>query len=118
MKTLRLLPLIVALAISSLPAVAAEKTPSLPIDQALKIAQDYLQKSGADRAIIGLTLEQSTLHSSYWYAKWSSSIEDGPRKETGLRIDMDGSVTRFVTAPGGGHEAPPGQRPIGARNIR
>ena len=35
-----------------------------------------------------------------------------------VRIDMDGTVTRFVTAPGGGHEAPVGQRPVGARNIR
>ena len=34
------------------------------------------------------------------------SIGDGSRKETGLRIDMDGSLTRFVTAPGGGAGSP------------
>lgn len=118
MKICHLLPLCIALAICSVSAVAADKAPALPIDQALKIAQDYLQKLGADRAIVGLTLEQSTFHSAYWYAKWSSPVGDGARKETGLRIDMDGTITRFLTAPGGGYEPPVGQRPQGARNIR
>jgi len=118
MKNLRLLPLVVALALSTITAVAADSTPALPIDQALKIAQDHLQKGGVDRAIVGLVLEQATFKSSYWYAKWSSPIEDGARKEIGLRIDMDGTVTRFVTGPGGGHEPPPGQRPVGARSMR
>lgn len=121
MKHLRSLALTAALAVSSLSAFAADKAPNLPIDQALKIAQEYLQKSGnaSGVQIVGLTYEQSTLRTGYWYAKWSSTVEvDGNRKETGLRIDMDGTVTRFVTAPGGGHEAPVGQRPVGARNIR
>ena len=118
MKNLRLLSLVVALALSTLSVLAADNAPALPIDQALKIAQDHLQKGGVDRAIVGLTLEQATFRSSYWYAKWSAPIEDGPKKEIGLRIDMDGTVTRFVTGPGGGHEPPPGQRPIGARSIR
>jgi hypothetical protein len=113
-----LLSLILALALSSLSALADDKAPSLPIDQALKIAQDHLQKEAPDRSVVGLTLEQATFHSSYWYAKWSSPIDDGPRKEIGLRIDMDGTVTRFVTGPGGGHEPPPGQRPVGARSMR
>ena len=118
MKTFRLLAMILALAVATLPAVAADTSSSITIDQALKIAEDYLQKSGTDRSIVGITLEKSTLGTSYWWAKWSSSIGDGTRKETGLRIDMDGTLTRFVTAPGGGHELPPGQRPVGARNIR
>jgi len=118
MKNLRLLPLVVALALSTLSAVAADNVPALPIDQALKIAQDHLKSGGVDRAIVGLVLEQSTFKSTYWYAKWSSPIDDGPKKEIGLRIDMDGTVTRFITGPGGGHEPPVGQRPIGARNIR
>jgi hypothetical protein len=118
MKNLRLLPLVVAIALSTFSALAADNVPALSIDQALKIAQDHLQKGGADRAVIGLTLEQATFHSSYWYAKWSSPIDDGPKKEIGLRIDMDGTVTRFVTGPGGGHEPPVGQRPVGARSMR
>ena len=122
MKSLRLLPLILALAVSSVSALAADNVPALPIDQALKIAQDHLQKSGADRAIVSLVVEQATFRTSYWFAKWSAPIEDGPKKEIGLRIDMDGTVTRFTTGsgtgPSGGHELPVGQRPIGARNIR
>jgi hypothetical protein len=111
-------PLLLAIAAMSFSALADEKAPALPIDQALKIAQDHLKTAGVDRAIVALQLEQSTFRTSYWYAKWSAPIEDGPKKETGLRIDMDGTVTRFVTGPGGGHEPPPGQRPVGARNIR
>lgn len=121
MKTLRSLALTAVLAVTSFSASAADKAPNLPIDQALKIAQDYLQKSGnpAGVQLVGLTYEQASLRAGYWYAKWSHAIDaDEKRKETGLRIDMDGTVTRFVTAPGGGHEAPVGQRPVGARNIR
>jgi hypothetical protein len=120
MKKLRLFPLVLALMAFAMPAFAADKAPALPIDQALKIAQDYLQQHGAgDHAIVGLTVEQATVGKSYWYAHWTPGIEtDGNRKQTGLRIEMDGSVTIFVTAPGGGHELPVGQRPIGARNIR
>lgn len=118
MKSIRLLLLILTLAVSSVSAFAADNVPALPIDQALKIAQDHLQKGGIDRAIVSLVLEQNTLRSTYWYAKWSTPIDDGPKKEIGLRIDMDGTVTRFVTGPGGGHEPPVGQRPVGARNIR
>ncbi len=121
MKPLRILALSAVLAATSLSAFAADKAPSLPIDQALKVAQDYLQKSGNPSGvqIVGLIYEQATVRSSYWYAKWSHSVDAADnRKETGLRIDMDGTVTRFVTAPGGGHEAPVGQRPVGARSMR
>jgi hypothetical protein len=120
MKNLHLLPLtaVLALLFMAAPALADEKPPALPIDQALKIAQDYLQKHGATCAIVGLTVERPTLHSSYWYAKWSSPVTDGERKESGLRIDMDGTIARIVSAPHGGYEPPVGQRPVGARNMR
>jgi len=118
MKKLRLLPVLLAVLAFAGSALAAD-APTLPIDQALKIAQDYLAKHGAaDHQVIGLTLEQASLHSTYWYAHWSPAIEDGTRKQTGLRIEMDGSVTLFVTAPGGGNEPPVGQRKFGARNMR
>jgi hypothetical protein len=122
MKNLRLLPLVVAIALSTSSAFAAD-TPNLPIDRALKIAQDYLQKSGTGEKIqiVGLTYEQTSLHAGYWYAKWSHAVQaadDNSRKETGLRIDMDGTVTRFLSAPGGRYEPPVGQRPVGARSMR
>ena len=120
MSTFRLLPLLVALAVATLPVFAADNAPAITIDQALKIAQDYLEKSGAaaDHQIVGITLERSTVGTSYWWAKWSSAIGYGWRKETGLRIDLDGSLTRFVSAPSGGYDRPVGQRPQGARNMR
>src|SRR5581483_4235679 len=112
------LAMVVVLVLGAGPACADENPPPLPIDQALKIAQDYLQKHGATCAIVGLTVERPTLHSSYWYARWSSPMTaDGDRKETGLRIDMDGSLTRIMSAPHGGYEPPVGQRPVGARNL-
>lgn len=120
MKNLRLLSLVAAVTLSSVPAFAADAT-GISIDQALKIAQNYLQKSGkaADVQIIGLVYEKSSFKEGYWWAKWSHAVAvDGDRKETGLRIDPDGTVTRFVSAPGGTFEPPAGQRPIGARSMR
>ena len=119
MKNFRLLSLVAVFAFATVSAFAAD-APTLPIDQALKIAQDYLQKSGsaAGVQIVGLVYEKSTMRSGYWWAKWSHAVEDGNRKETGLRIEMDGTVTRFVTAPGGAFEPPVGQRPVGARSMR
>lgn len=119
MKNLRILPLVAALTLSSVSAFAAD-APSLSIDQALKIAQDYLQKSGSSAKvqIVGLVYERSSLKPGYWWAKWSHAVADGDRKETGLRIDQDGTVTRFVSAPGGAFEPPAGQRPVGARSMR
>ena len=121
MKNLRPLPLVLAFAASAMSVSAADAAPDITIEQALKIAQDYLQAHGAaaDHQIVGLNLEKATLHTSFWYARWSPAIEaDNSRKETGLRIEMDGTLTRFVTAPGGGSELPVGQRPQGARNMR
>lgn len=99
-------------------AIAADRLPALSIDQALKLAQDYLQqRGGGGRYIAGINLEAGTLRANYyWYVRWSSSIPGEAKKsETGLRIDMDGSLTKLVTAPA---EVPSGQRPVGARNIR
>lgn len=119
MKNLRLLPLVIALTLSSVPAFAAD-APGISIEQALKVAQDYLQKSGnaGSVQIVGLVYEKSSFKEGYWWAKWSHAVADGDRKETGLRIDPDGKVTRFVSAPGGAFEPPVGQRPVGARSMR
>jgi hypothetical protein len=131
MKILRLLPLIVALAAATLPAVtasAAGKTPAVTIDQALKAAEDYLQQHGAaaDHQIISITLEAASLGATYWYAHWSPAITDGGKRQLGLRVDMDGSVTLIVSGSSGAgsggssadYDPPVGQRPQGARNMR
>ena len=112
------LSLVVAFGLLADAAIAAHRPPALPIDQALKLAQDYLQQRVAgERYIAGINLEAGTLRANYyWYVRWSSSIPgEGKKTETGLRIDMDGSLTKLVSAPA---EAPSGQRPVGARNIR
>jgi hypothetical protein len=120
-------PLLILLAVATLgaSALAATPVPTLPIDQALKIAQDYLQQRGATGQIqiIGLVVEQASPSVYYWYAKWSGSISTGDKKENGLRIDMDGTITRFVNSPDNPSgadwvgEKPQGQRKMGARNI-
>jgi hypothetical protein len=98
--------------------------PTVPIDQALKLAMDDLAtRSLAGEHYIGsLTLESSSMLSGgqqYWYARWVPAIRTDKKFENGLRINMDGSVVRLVSgnASGGRNDAP-GVRPIGARNIR
>ena len=82
-------------------AFAAEEKPALPIEKALTIAQDYLQKGGhaGSTAIAGLSVERASLGSkkTQWYAKWAPSIPlDGGRKEFGIEIAMDGTIARIV----------------------
>lgn len=127
MKRLRTLPLLLAFAAFTASALkASPPPPPLPIDQALKIAQDYLQQRGAagQIQITGLVVEQSSPSVIYWYARWSAPIATGKKKENGLRIDMDGTITRFVDSPDSPSnnadwtgEKPPGQRREGARSI-
>jgi len=120
MKNLRLLSLLLAFAFPALTTLGADKTPTLAIDQALKIAQDYLDQHGAasDHQIISLSLQAATIHSVYWYAHWQPAIVDGQKKDLGLRINMDGSTAVMETGPSGGYDPPVGQRPQGARNMR
>ena len=126
MKRNRFLLSLLAFATLGASALAGSPLPTLPIDQALKIAQDYLQQHGvADQIkITGLVVEQSSPKVIYWYAKWSAPIETGKKKENGLRIDMDGSITRFVDSPDSpsnnstwAGEKPQGQRRMGARDM-
>lgn len=116
MKTLRLL-LAAAVAFAfAFSAGAADRAPALPIEGALKIAKDYLKERGDSRAIVALTLENATLRGDfYWYAKWATPIPGAEKPELGLRIDMNGEITKVV---GAGAPRPPGQQRVGARNIR
>ncbi len=75
--------------------------PQMPIEQALKIATNYLNEKGFARehGISSLALEQTNLLSKdfRWIAKWSPAIDQGDRKETGLQISPDGNMIRIVT---------------------
>jgi len=92
-------------ALGAMPATtrATDKVPALDIEGALKIAQNYLKNAAtADaRFLAALSLERPTLTgASYWYARWSSPIIGGGKAELGLRIDMDGSLTKVVSGSG------------------
>jgi hypothetical protein len=83
---------------------ASDKSPALNIEAALKIAQDYLKSAAPSepRFISSLSLENPTVTGrSYWYARWSSPIINGAKGQVGLRIDMDGSLTKIVSEGGG-----------------
>ena len=118
MKTRCYLLTVLALGAFAFTTQAADKVPALPINGALKIAQDYLHGKGGALTIVALTLENATLRGeTYWFAKWSAPIA-GDKPELGLRIDMNGEITKVV---GGGAAAAvpgPGQQRQGARNIR
>ncbi len=94
----------------------AEKAPTLPIDAALKLAQDYLKGQPNPPAIVALTLEEATLRGrKIWYAKWSQPIFGGPKPEVGLQIEMNGEFVKVVTGAG---EPGKGQRRYGVRDMR
>jgi hypothetical protein len=95
------------LALGAIPTTtrAAEKSPVLNIESALKIAQDYLKGATPSdpRYLVALTLERPALAGgAFWYARWSSPIIGAGKPEIGLRIGMDGSLTKVVAGAGGG----------------
>lgn len=118
MKYLRLLALVVTFFAPVFPSSAADKSGTLPIDQALKIAQDYLaQHQATDHQIISIALEAGAVNAMYWYAHWTPAITDGQKKLLGMRVEMNGSSSLVVTGPSGGYDPPVGQRKWGARNL-
>jgi hypothetical protein len=92
--------LLAALTCAAIGAVHAAPPP-LPIDQALKLAQEHLSSRGlAGQHYIGsLTIESSALTGgkTYWFARWVPSIPNQKSSESGLRINMDGSLVRLTT---------------------
>ena len=124
MKSLTSLLSIVAFGALSISSFAADRPQGLSIEDALKIAENYLRSANPSepRSIVALTLETTTVRgASYWYAKWSGPILSGDSKpELGLRIDMDGSLTKVVASNRGPGNVVPGvgEQKFGARNMR
>lgn len=115
MKTPLFAVVAAALLAAAFPTQAAE-VPALPIDAALKIAQNYMKEQGGQRVIVAMTLEQQTLRGKkYWYVKWASPVYGGANPELGLQIEMNGELSKVVSNPG---EAPKGQRRYGVRDMR
>ncbi len=75
--------------------------PEMPIEQALKIATDYLREAGLakEHTITSLALESGSLLKKdlRWVAQFSPAIDRGERKETGLQISPNGDVARIVS---------------------
>jgi hypothetical protein len=78
-------------------AAALSAAPTLPIEQAVKIASDALK----ERNLTGQTwINSVTLEAGktpVWVVKWNAPIVIDPSKrETGLEIQMDGTYARYV----------------------
>ena len=114
--------LLAALAFTSL-ASAADPAPAIPIDRAVQLATAHLTERGlvGQHYIASLTLEDSSVMGGkrYWLARWMPSIKVDGKYESGLKIEMDGSLARLTSAArGGGRPDSAGQRPVGARSLR
>ena len=98
MKTPCCFLVVLALCALAFTTHAAEKAPALPIEEALKLAQGYVQRNDPKAVLVGLTLEKSAILSGtyHWYAKWASPILRDGKSEIGLEIGMDGALTRVV----------------------
>ncbi|MDB6153484.1 MAG: hypothetical protein JWL90_1937 [Chthoniobacteraceae bacterium] len=84
--------------------VADAAPPTLPIEQAVKIASDYLREQGLAKqhSITSLVLEPSSMlrKEYHWIALWTPAVDLGNRREIGLQISMDGTAARVVNKPG------------------
>ena len=98
MKTAIRLLAVLALCACACTSRAAEKAPAMPIEEALKLAQGYLQRNDAKAVIVALTLEKSAILGGtyHWYAKWAAPVLRDGKPEIGLEIAMDGGLTRIV----------------------
>jgi hypothetical protein len=117
MKTLVPFLVIAAAGVFPFAARAAEPAPAVPIEQAVKLAQEYLKKSGAagGRYIESVKLGRASLAGErVWEVEWSSPIR-GEVTEAGVQIDMRGGLVKVVRA---GAVPGVGQQRVGARNIR
>jgi hypothetical protein len=131
-KRLSLLLVIIVFGTMSATLHAVDGAPTLNIEAAMKIAQDYLKGAAPSdqRFLAALSLERPAITGvHYWYARWSSPILGGGKPEVGLRIDMDGSLTKVLsdegvgsgTTWGGSGPSVPvpgvGSQKFGARNL-
>ena len=91
---------IIALSLFAL-ASATFAGPALPIEKAVKIANEWLKDAGQKDAnfIAAISLDPTALtRSEYiWAVRWNTPIQlDDSKRETGIEIAMDGTVARYV----------------------
>jgi hypothetical protein len=89
------------LALTLIFATTALAGPSLPIEKAVKIAQDWLKDAGQKDSnfIAAVSLDPTALTRSefVWAVRWNTPIQlEETKRETGIEIAMDGTVARYV----------------------
>jgi hypothetical protein len=80
-------------------AAALRAEPPLNVQQAQKIAQDYLKSEGlgGKHFISAIVLEKNVAlgNSLVWYVQWSPEVREDGRSESGIRIGMDGKIAQY-----------------------
>lgn len=81
------------LALLVIATATASASPQLPVDKAIKIANDYLKENGrSDTWISAVAFEGKV-----WAVKWNTPVVlTDTKRETGLEVSMDGSYARYV----------------------
>lgn len=94
---------LLALFLVSFSAFAEEPPkPAISARQALDAAENYIKERGlqGDIYVESVTLTRSSMFGgeTYWFVKWSHPLvaSDPAKREVGIKMRMDGSVTRLV----------------------
>lgn len=93
-------------ALAPLVPLLADEAPPVSARQALDIAEKNLADRGLTKElyVYSVTLTQTSIlnNQSYWFVKWSHPIPaSNPRnREIGMKVTMEGVVTRLVKEPG------------------
>jgi hypothetical protein len=94
----------------ALATASAWAEPGLPIDKALKIANNYLKENGRkDTFIKSITLDPTSLSKNQyvWAAMWGEPVLlDENKRESGIEIQMDGSIARYTEKIGTSKNTP------------
>jgi hypothetical protein len=101
----------------------AEAAPTLPIAQALTLAQQSLAERGlADKySVTSVRLEPDSVRRNtfHWAISWSEAIPISEvKKELGLEINMDGSVVSIVKGPANRNPTTGNFDPNGATGLQ
>lgn len=98
------LGLLLALAILRSQLLAG--APQLPISKAILIAENAIRSRQLETSVFiqSVSLERASFTSSesFWVVKWDHPVPaSNPRnREVGMKIRMDGTVSRLVKEPG------------------
>jgi hypothetical protein len=91
-------------------AATACAEPQLPIEKAIKIANNYLKENGRkDTFVKSISLDPTSLAKNQyvWAAMWGAPVPlEDMKRESGIEIQMDGTVSRYVEKTGSSKNTP------------